>query len=176
MAYTINTPAEAGFSPIASTDAGVTFINASSVAPTPPNALGRIVQAVDPTYGAGEFIMLAGVASTAVGTPVIYDSTTWLTTLAPVGTNIPQPIAIAMSANVSASTFGWYQISGLATVVKSSGSLVLGAAVGIATIGTFSASATGIEIEGAVVAATATVTATSMQLIINRPHYQGRIT
>jgi hypothetical protein len=41
--------------------------NGSSAIPTPPLTLGMIVQAVDPTFGTGEFILLAGVASTAVG-------------------------------------------------------------------------------------------------------------
>ena len=53
MAYVISTPL-AGFQPIAVTDT------------TQNHALGTIVQAVDPTYGAGEFIYLKGVASTAV--------------------------------------------------------------------------------------------------------------
>ena len=73
--------------------------------------LGTIVRAVDPTYGAGEFIYLAGAASTAVGSWVIYNPDDYSTTLA--SANGIGPIAIAMSANV-ASQYGWYQISGKA--------------------------------------------------------------
>ena len=57
MAYTITTPL-AGFQGIALTDT------------TQNHALGTIVQATDPTYGAGEFIYLKGIASTVVGSMV----------------------------------------------------------------------------------------------------------
>jgi hypothetical protein len=75
--------------------------------------LGMIVLAEDQAatgYGVGEFIYLAGVASTAVGSWVtIADNQT--TALA-VANGIGQ-VAVAMSANV-ASSWGWYQISGQA--------------------------------------------------------------
>ena len=45
-------------------------IDDNSATQRPP--LGTIVRAVDPTYGAGEFISLIGVASTLVGTVVTY--------------------------------------------------------------------------------------------------------
>lgn len=137
--------------------------------------LGTIVKGFDPTYGEAEFIYLVGVASTAVGSPVTYSTTAWTTTLAPVGTNIPQPIAVSMSANV-ASQYGWYQISGNAVALKSSASLDPGAAVGVATAGYLTATATGKEVFGAVVSATATGSATSVTVMINRPHMQGRVT
>src|SRR6266851_103698 len=79
---------------------------------TQRHALGAIVKARHDTYGEGEFIYLKGVASTIVGSPVTYNTTSFTTALAPVGTNKAQPIAIAMSANV-ASQWGWYQLSGL---------------------------------------------------------------
>jgi hypothetical protein len=134
-----------------------------------------IVTAADPTYGVGEFILLLGVASTAVGSIVTYNATTFQTALAPVGTNKPQPVAIAMSANL-AGTWGWYQISGLAVAKKTSGlALASNAAVGVLTVGLVAATATGKEIRGALTAAKAT-TPTTVQLIINRPHMEGRIT
>ncbi len=80
---------------------------------TQNHALGKVVRAKDDTYGLGEFIYLTGVASTVVGSVVTYNSLTGATALAPVGTNKPQPIAVAMSANV-ASQYGWYQIGGKA--------------------------------------------------------------
>lgn len=73
--------------------------------------LGTIARAVDPTYGAGEFIYLAGVASTAVGSWVTYNLDDGSTAL--LAANAIGPVAVAMSANV-ASQYGWYQISGKA--------------------------------------------------------------
>jgi hypothetical protein len=71
--------------------------------------LGTIITAVDPDYGAGEFIYLAGVASTARGSVVVYNAADYSTTLAQA--NAIGPIALAMGATV-ASTKGWYQIGG----------------------------------------------------------------
>lgn len=73
--------------------------------------LGTIVRAVDPVYGAGEFIYLLGVASTAIGTWVTYNPDDFSTTR--LAANAIGPVAIAMSANV-ASQYGWYQIQGKA--------------------------------------------------------------
>jgi hypothetical protein len=73
--------------------------------------VGTILRAVDPTYGAGEFIYLQGVASTAVGTWVTYNMDDGST--ARLAANAIGPVAVAMAATV-ASTYGWYQISGKA--------------------------------------------------------------
>lgn len=74
--------------------------------------LGRIERAADATLGiAGEFIYLAGVASTAVGSWVTYSLSDGTTAL--LAANAIDPVAVAMSANV-ASQYGWYQISGKA--------------------------------------------------------------
>lgn len=166
--------------PIASTDSGINppgyaNIGTTTTIPTPPLAPGMIVRAVDPTYGVGEFILLAGVASTAVGSLVTYNTTSFTTALAPVGTNKPQPIAVAMSANTAATTWGWYQIGGLAVAKKTSGlALASNAAVGVLTVGLVAATGTGKEIQGALTAAKAT-TPTTVKLVINRPHMQGRV-
>lgn len=88
--------------------------------------IGTIVNAFDgTTYGAGEFIYLKGVASTAIGNPVIWDSAgqTALAGLASRG-----PIAIAMSANV-ANQWGWYQIQGLAPVSSAANAVATGAPI-----------------------------------------------
>jgi hypothetical protein len=177
MAYTIVNP-QLGFLPLTAIDSGVTTSGGTSggtVIPTPPLQLGRIIEANDPTYGTGEFILLAGVANTAVGSVVAYNSTSFTTVLAPAGASLPQPIAVAMSANASASTWGWYQISGVAVCTKSSASLVSGVAVGITTAGLINATASAAEVQGALVAATATTTATTVLITLNRPHMQGRI-
>jgi hypothetical protein len=59
----------------------------------------------------GEFIYLQGVASTAVGTWVVYNTDDWTTTR--LGADMIGPVAVAMSANV-AGQYGWYQIQGKA--------------------------------------------------------------
>ncbi len=137
--------------------------------------LGTIMKATDPTLGDAEFIYLLGVASTVVGSAVAWKTAGYQTALAPVGTNKPEPIAFAMSAN-GAAAYGWYQISGTAKAAKTSGlALASNAAVGILTIGKVAATGTGKEVQGAVTVAKAT-TPTLVSLVINRPHMQGRIT
>lgn len=64
-------------------------------------------------YGAGEFIYLAGVASTVVGSVVLIDQDAFTTSLAT--SNDVGYLAVAMSASV-ASEFGWYQITGKAVI------------------------------------------------------------
>ncbi|HEY6018921.1 MAG TPA: hypothetical protein VIY48_03230 [Candidatus Paceibacterota bacterium] len=165
MTYGVTSP-RIGTQPIANTET-------SAKCP-----LGTVIRAVDPTYGEGEFIYLLGVANTTVGSVVSYDPSTYQTALAPVGTNLPRPIGVAMSANV-ASQYGWYQISGVAVMAKSSAtSLAASAAVGVKTIGFIAASGSGKELQGAIVAAVASAASgrTTVKVMINRPHMQGRIT
>lgn len=152
--------------------------NIADTSTTQKHPLGKIVRAVDPTLGEGEFIYLLGVASTVVGSLVTYEPSTWQTALAPVGANKPQPIAVAMSANV-AGQYGWYQISGLATMKKASTlSLAASVAVGVKTVGLVAATASGKEIQGALTAqaVTAASALTTILVSISRPHMQGRIT
>lgn len=164
MAYNITTLA--GAQPIANTST------------EQKHTLGTIVRAWDPTYGEGEFIYLLGVASTAVGSIVTYDASTYQTVLCAVGGNIPRAVAVSMSANV-ASQYGWYQISGVAVCKKTCTiSLAAGAAVGVLTTGLIAGTGSGKEIQGAAVAAVASATAgrTTVSVMVNRPHKQGRIT
>jgi hypothetical protein len=182
MTYSVSTP-QIGWVQIANIDTGVlppsaTSSGSTTYIPTPPLVPGMIIEATDPTYGTAEFILLAGVASTAVGSVVTYNTTSFTTALAAVGTNKPQPIAIAMSANTSATNWGWYQISGLAVVKKTcTVSLAANAAVGVLTIGLIAGTGSGKEVQGALVAAVASATAgrTTVQVVINRPHMQGRV-
>lgn len=177
MAYTITSPTIAGICQIANTDSGMTQPGASSATSTPPMYPGMIVQAFDPTYGQGEFIWLLGVASTAVGSVVTYNLTTFATTLAPIGANLPQPIAVAMAAT-GASTWGWYQIGGLAVAKKqqATATFTTGVALGVGATGVFTNTFTGMEVQGALTAGGATVSASTITVILNRPHMQGRIT
>jgi len=139
---------------------------------------GKIVRAYDPSYGEGEFIYLLGIGSTAVGSLVTYNGVTGVTALAAVGANKPQPIAVAMSANV-ASQWGWYQIGGIAVMKKTcTVSLAAAAAVGVLTTGLVAGTGSGKEIQGALVAAVASATAgrTTVSVVVNRPTMQGRVT
>lgn len=144
---------------------------------TKKHALGTVRRAEDSTFGAGEFIYLQGIGSTVVGSAVTYDAA-FVTALGAVGGNKARPVAFAMSANV-ASQYGWYQIGGQAVAAKSCAtSLAAGAAIGILTAGFVAATGTGKEIAGALVAAVASATAgrTSVKIVLNRPHMEGRIT
>ena len=107
MAYTIQT-ALVGAQGIAQTDT------------TSNHPLGARIFANDTTYGGAEFVYLKGVASTVVGSVVIYDQYAGTSTLATAGSR--GPVAVAMSANV-ANQYGWYQVSGSA-VVKAAGTVV----------------------------------------------------
>ncbi len=98
MAYIV-TKGPAGVQPIATKDT------------TKNHPYGKIVTAVDPTYGEGEFIYLKGVASCALGSWVTYNMDDGTTTLA--GANAIGPVAVAMTST-TASYYGWFQISGKA--------------------------------------------------------------
>jgi hypothetical protein len=86
---------------------------------TQRHPLGFTVDAYDPTYGSGTFVYLAGVASTVVGSVVSYNQLTGVTALVPNTANLGRPLAVAMSANIVATTWGWYQVRGAAVIKKS---------------------------------------------------------
>lgn len=183
MAYTFDEP-RLGLLQINQIDTGVTTAQSTSdtsittTIPTPPNVLGMVVRAKDPTYGEGEFILLKGVTSTAVGSAVTWDGTTYATTLCATTANQARPIAWAMSANTSSSNFGWYQIGGTVVAQKSAVSINPTVAIGINSTGKIGNTGTGKEIEGARSANAATVASatTTITIVINRPALQGRIT
>ncbi len=100
MAYIITNSSLVGHQQIADTNT------------TQKHPLGTIVTAYDPDVGSGEFIYLQGVASTVVGSWVVYNADDFSTAL--ITPNAVGPVAVAMSANV-ASQYGWYQIGGKAT-------------------------------------------------------------
>ncbi len=146
---------------------------------TQNHALGKIVRASDSTLGSGEFIYLLGVASTPIGDVVTYNATTFQTALATNTGNQDVPVAVAMSANV-AGQYGWYQIGGLATVLKTAVtvtpqvSLFMSATNGRVKV----LASAGKQVLGARSANLATVTATTstVPVLINRPCLQGQIT
>ena len=184
-AYKIVAPHAAGFiPPISSTDAGAaspveTSNGLSTLYPTAPAQLGLIVQAVDPTYGTGEFMLLVGVASTVAGDVVIYDTTTYQTALLTVtnGKNKGVPVAVAMAA-CTAGLYGWYQVSGNAVIRKTAVAVSPSVPIYIsATAGWIkSLTSTGQQIVGAQSANLATiVTSTSTVVVtIARPHTEGQ--
>jgi hypothetical protein len=98
MSYTIQDPI-IGAQPIAVTESAA------------EHPLGTRVKGNHPTYGAGEFIYLKGVADTVVGSWVTFSQDDNSTAL--LAANAIGPVAVAMSANV-ANKFGWYQIYGKA--------------------------------------------------------------
>ena len=183
MAYTF-AEAQSGLLQIANIDTGVTSASgvstgSTSVIPTPPNVLGKIVRADDPTYGEGEFILLLGVASTEVGSVVKYNATTYQTVLV-VNTAVQDvPVAVAMSANL-AGTFGWYQIAGNAVIKKTAVAvtpqvtLFLSATAGRVKV----LASAGLQVVAARSANLATIAATvsTVTVTINRPHLQSQIT
>lgn len=80
------------------------------------HVLGTKVQAEDKAstaYGVGEFVYLKGVASTAVGSAVLFSPDDWTTSL--LAANDIGYVALAMSANV-AGQYGWYQTYGKGVV------------------------------------------------------------
>lgn len=107
MAY----PTGVAFKPTAA-PMGVQPIHEASA--TQRHDLGTIIRAKDVTYGEGEFIYLIGVASTAQGDLVAYNSKTGATVRTVAGgTGSQGPVGVACS-NCTAGLYGWYQTSGSA--------------------------------------------------------------
>jgi len=160
--------------PIGVVDTGKT-VASGSTKPTLP--LGTIVRGVDPTYGYGEFIFLAGAASVAVGELCTYDGTTFAAIRATTVANQARPVAISMSAATSGQ-WGWFQIEGTAVVKKRAVIFAPKVAVGVGSTGKVGATASGKEILGMRSANSASVVSatTTLTVVINRPHLQGRVT
>jgi len=177
------TPVEArfGVQPIAFTNAPNTVLQSGqSPFANQEHPLGTIVRAYDPTFGEGEFIYLLGVVNTVVGLLVTWDASTFQTAILASTANLNQPVAVAMSANV-ATNYGWYQISGMATVLKSAVQVTV-APLKVYISGTagriFVTSTSGKEIMGARTANLTTVTSTTSTVVVHlsRPFAQGQIT
>ena len=179
MAYTITSPLICGLPAITNIDSGYTPVNGTSAIPSSPMVPGMIVHAVDPTYGEGEFILLKGVASTAVGSLVRYNAVTFQTVLATNTAVQDMPVAVAMSANL-AGTWGWYQITGTAALSKTIDAIIAAnVAVYLSpTAGTVrSIASAGKQIVACrtQLASTGSTTATVL-VTINRPHLQSQVT
>lgn len=134
--------------------------------------LGTIVKAYDTTLGEGEFIYLAGVSSTAVGSLVSYNPLAGTTTLSPNTASTNLPVAVAMSANLK-TQYGWYQIAGVAVILKTAVKITPAEKVALsATAGRILGGSTaGKQVFNAISVNAATVaSATStVQVLIQRP-------
>jgi hypothetical protein len=148
--------------------------------------VGAIRKFYDSTgkYGVGEFIYLPGVASLAVGDVVSYNlsagvnGTTDATVVRWAGTaNTGSPLAVAMTANTSSTTYSWYQIEG-AAVINTSGTVAAGDSAYWSSTATLkSAAAAGKQVLGAIAFSANGVPAANQAVYtINRPHSQGAIT
>lgn len=153
---------------------------------TQNHPLGTIIRATDDAtsgQGTAEFIYLLGVASTVTGSLVKYNATTGQTALTTVtnGKNKGVPVAVAMRANV-AGQYGWYQISGLAVVKKTTVAVTPQVPIFLsadATPGRIKVLASaGQQILGAMTANLATIvtTTSTVTVLLNRPFTQGQIT
>jgi hypothetical protein len=142
------------------------------------HAIGSIRKAADPTLGEGEFIYLPGVASTVVGSLVVYNPLTPSTTLAPSTSNLGQPVAVAMSV-CTAGMFGWYQIAGVAVIKKTAVKVNPNVAIFLsATAGRVMPTvASGKEILNArtVNAATVASATSTIQVLLQRPFAEGQV-
>jgi hypothetical protein len=178
MSYTIIDP-RIGAMPIANTDSGFTPPGSSTAIPSPPLTLGMIVKAFDPTYGEGEFILLTGVASLAVGTVVQYDASTFAPTIPTAATvnKSGMPMAVSMAANTSTTKWSWFQIGGTAVCLKTTVKFTNKQAIGFITTGVIGKNASGVQIIGARTANASSVASatTTIAVTINRPHMMGRI-
>lgn len=85
----------------------------SEASSTQRHTLGTIIRTKDPLFGSSEHIYLRGVASTVLGSVVIYNADDFSTSL--LVANDIGPVAVAM-APILANQFGWYMIQGKAVV------------------------------------------------------------
>lgn len=173
MAYKIIEP-RAGLPVITS----ITSVASAGLINTTGVPVGTVVRAEDPTYGQGEFIYLAGATGTEVGNLVTYNSLTGATTKTPNTANLAQPVAVAMSANTTATGLGWYQIGGTAVVKKTAAAVAPAVAIWLtSTAGRVSSTAaSGKQVLGARTVNAATVAAgtSTVSVVLDRPHLQGQ--
>jgi hypothetical protein len=161
MAWKIIAPPNVGWQPI------------TTLETTARHPLGTIVQASDPTYGAGEFIYLDGVASCADKDWVTYNADDGSTTR--LAANAIGPVAVAMGA-CTASYYGWFQIGGKAlgaclTSFADNGRVYITGTAGAVD----DASVAGDVVFLAKGASTTTVSSGYAEFEIHRPFVQDRV-
>lgn len=141
--------------------------------------LGTRVKGKDATYGEAEFIYLLGVTSQVVGNLVTFNATTFQTALSANTAGTGSAFAVAMAATTATKKYGWYQVTGLATIKKTNVSWEPQKAVyQSATTGrVMDTVASGKQVAGAVSANLTTVTTTTSTILVmlNAPHNTGVI-
>ena len=101
---------------------------------TQRQALGLVVDAVDPYWGYGKFMYIKSNDAIIKGSLVIVGTApTYLGTLLPSTANLGAPFGVAM-APMASGTYGWIQVAG-GCVYKTSATVAADAAVGIGTAG-----------------------------------------
>lgn len=172
------TPVEnrAGIQPIAQSNAALPsqYQTGQSQLFGQAHPLGTIVRAYDAnnTLGEGEFIYLEGLSGTLVGYLVYYNNLAGTTTLVPNTASTNYPCAVAMSAN-GKGAFGWYQITGVATILKSAAKISPTAKVAISSTAgrVLGGSTAGKQVMNAISVNAATVASgtSTVQVLIDRP-------
>jgi len=164
-------------------DAVYTTPGGTSYGPQIPVGTVRRFIDLSGKYGVGEFIYLPGVASLAVGDVVEYNlsagvaAATDATVVRWAGTaGSGKALAIAMTANTSATTYSWYQIGG-AAVVNTNGTVAAGdKAFWQATATVSTTQVNGKQVLGAVAfSANGVPSANKAIYTIDRPHAQGQV-
>lgn len=162
---------------------------APGVANLPSNVyepqLGEIRKAYDTTLGAAEFIYLKIPASStySVGNLVTWTGTDYSSALLPVlatSKNTLSPIAVCPVAVASSSSvqYGWFQIQGLATVLKTAVATTANTVIyASGTAGRFKVlTSAGGQILNARVVNAVTSTTSTATVFLNRPCMQGQVT
>jgi hypothetical protein len=105
---------------------GLPLMRQVDSAPRSPALPGMLAHALDPNDGGGEFVYLQGAAGVVTGTAVTYANVgaAAASLIAAHGS----PVAVAM-APIGANQYGWFQISGLARMVKSGVAMGVGSGV-----------------------------------------------
>jgi hypothetical protein len=161
MAWTISSVGPVGSQPITNLDT------------TAQHKVGTIIQAVDPTYGAAEFMYIKGVASAADKSWVTINMDDGTCTL--LAANAIGPVGVCVSA-LTASYYGWVQINGKALGKCLTSFADNGRVYATATAGSVDdASVAGDVVLGAKGASTTTADSGYAEFEIHRPFIQDRV-
>jgi hypothetical protein len=164
------------------TESRIGVLGFANVDTTTAVPFGTIIRGQDSASGkgGGEFVYLPGATGVAVGSLVTYNPGSVTGTGLAVSTaNLGKPAAVAMAAVNTASKFGWFQVRGVAAVLKAAVKvnpavkLYLSATSGRLT----SVAASGKQLLAAIAANAATVvSATStVNVLITNPFDQGQV-
>lgn len=154
---------------------------ASIVSTTAAVPVGTIVTAKSASFGEGEFIYLPSTASVTLGNLVAFRAGASLGSYTnirvPSGANLGQQVAVAMATG-AASTFGWFQISGTAPILKSNVIISANKPVFISTTaGRIRAIlSAGRQVLGIITATAAIASVSTSLCTFNRPFMQGNAT